>query len=490
MTNLNTLGTTSQDDEVQAMLASAENPAAQLTTPEVFNRPSVTVAIPDPLKSKLGGVSDHIRNSLEETLLNQAIQNWSALQATMVQSFGELNTVGPQRFPLEHFLRDALEIIGMALRSHSMANVASADTSSAQVSLGLNPRATENLSTPRMMMKMLQIIEKISNVTREEAEQRKLYVAKIESIRRDKIQFGEKLRITPADTVENRAIRSGLELDISRMGPQITAIEDQITKLDKRVADIAVAVGKILNVHYQPENLSATVDGFIQAVRDVPTVASKVSPKELSKLSGNPSLSFAVELPKVEKVESAQSEASTVRPPVSAKKAPVRSTPRRTPARTPAVTSPFTFAADRVEALPEGARLLGAITLPSGMRVRVYSGNPEALEQVVAGLSSGVHVVTYVPPAAQASSESDERKMAAANVATEYVRENIELYATRYEEYTGTELPLESRGHVKIFSSGGSVLYLNDFPVGMFDENGAPLPEKDLVDYLRLLYRS
>ncbi|MCX6733954.1 MAG: hypothetical protein NTX63_04015 [Candidatus Peregrinibacteria bacterium] len=491
MATTNTIDTTAQDDETQAMLAAAGNHEDQLMTPDVFNRPSVTVSIPDQLRTRLTGVSDHIRTSLEETLLDQAVQNWSALQATIVQSFGELNTVGPQRFPLENFLQDALEIIGMALRSHSMANVASADVSSAQVSLGLNPRATENLSTPRMMMKLLQIIEKINSVTLEEANQRKLYVARIESIKRDRIQSEEKLRTTPADTVENRAIRAALELDISRMGPQIAATEDQIAKLDKRVADIAVAAGKILNVHYQPENLSATVDGFIQAVRDVPTVASKVSPKELSKLSGNPSLSFTVELPKVEKAEVVSLEAPTIRPPAAAKKAPVRSTPRRTPTRSPAFTSPFTFAADQVEALPEGARLLGTIKLPSsGMRVRVYSGSANALEQVVAGLSSGVHVVTYIPPAAQNSPESDEQKMAAANVATEYARDNIELFATRYEQYTGTDLPLESRGHVKIFSSGGSVLHLNDFPVGLFDEKGAPLPEKDLVDYLRLLYRS
>lgn len=471
MTNLSNLGTTPQDDEVQAMLASAGNPADQLTTPEVFNRPSVMVAIPEPLKAKLGDVSDHIRNSLEETLLDQAIQNWSALQATMVQSFGELHTVGPQRFPLEYFLRDALEIIGMALRSHSMANVASADTSSAQVSLGLNPRSTENLSAPRMMMKLLQIIEKISNVTLEEAEQRKLYVAKIDSIKRDKIQFGEKLRITPADTVENRAIRSGLELDISRMGPQITAIEDQITKLDKRVADIAVAAGKILNVHYQPENLSATVDGFIQAVRDVPTVASKVSPKELSKLSGNPSLSFTVELPRIEKAEAVSAETPVIRPPTAVKKAPVR-----TPAKS------------KEKVLPRGARLLGTLRLPSsGMRVRVYSGNADALEQVVAGLRPGTQFAAYIPPATQ-SYERDDRKKAAGFAAIEYAKGNIELFVTRYEKYTGTQLPAQSQGYVNTFSNGGPVFYLDEFPVGVFDENGAPLPEESLVEFLILLY--
>ncbi len=464
MTTTNTVNFSSQYDEAQAMLAAAGSPEDQLMTPEVFNRPSVTVSIPDQLQAKLVGVSDHIRNSLEETLLDQAVQNWSALQATMVQSFGELHTVGPQRFPLENFLQDALEIIGMALRSHSMANVASADATSAQVSLGLNPRATENLSTPRMMMKLLQIIEKISNVTLEEANQRKLYVAKIDGIKRDQVQLEAKLIMIPADTVENRAIRSSLELDISRMSPQITATEDQIAKLDKRVADIAVAAGKILNVHYQPENLSATVDGFIQAVRDVPTVASRVSPKELSKLSGNPSLSFAVELPKVKKAEAVSLETSTVRPPAAVKKAPVRTQAKR-----------------REEVLPKGARLLGTIRLPSsGMRVRVYSGSANALEQVVAGLRPGTQVAAYIPPAAQNGPEFDERKEAAGLAAVEYAKGNIELFATRYEKHTGTELPLKSQGYVQIFPTSGPVFYLNDFPVGVFDEDGVLLPEEEL----------
>lgn len=468
MTTTNTIDTTSRDDETQAMLAAAGNPEDQLMTPNVFNRPSVAVSIPDQLQSRLSGVSDHIRTSLEETLLDQAVQNWSALQATMVQSFGELNAVGPQRFPLEYFLRDALEIIGMALRSHSMAHVASADATSAQVSLGLNPRATENLSAPRMMMKLLQIIEKISNVNPEEANQRKLYVAKIDGIKRDQVQLEAKLKMIPADTVENRAIRSALELDISRMGPQITATEEQIVKLDKRVADVAadivVVVGKILNVHYQPENLSATVDGFIQAVRDVPTVASRVSPKELSKLSGNPSLSFTVELPKIEKASVVSSEIPTVRPPVAVKKAPVR-TPTK-PAK---------------EALPHGARLLGAVTLPSsGMRVRVYSGNINALERVVAGLHPNTQVAVYVPPATREIPELDERKRTAAMTAVAYARENIELFATRYEKLTGTELPPTSQGYVQIFPTSGPVFYLNDFPVGVFDEDGVLLPEEEL----------
>lgn len=486
MTTTNTVNFSSQDDEAQAMLAAAGNPEDQLMTSDVFNRPSVMVSIPDQLQTKLVGVSDHIRNSLEETLLDQAVQNWSALQATMVQSFGELHTVGPQRFPLENFLQDALEIIGMALRSHSMAHVASADARSAQVSLGLNPRATENLSAPRMMMKLLQIIEKICAVTLEEANQRKVYVAKIESIRRDKTQSEERLVMTPADTVENRGIRTALELDISRMGPQIAAVEEQITKLDRRVADIAITAGKILNVHYQPENLSATIDGFIQAVRDVPTVASKVSPKELSKLSGNPSLSFDIELPKVEKVQVTPSETSVVRPPVSAKKTPVRA-PTRTPTSVAVSDSSSRFSFRNPirpgEAFPAGARLLDTIINPeTGMRVRVFSGPASAMERMLSTLPAN-SVAAYIAP----SEENDSKRKAAGMAAIAHAKENTAMYAIRYEKYAKSPLPTGSYGYVKTYLDSNPIFFLNDFPVGMFDENGAPLPEEELVAFLRIL---
>lgn len=458
---------TSQDDDAQMMRAVGEAPDQQLAAFDSPRRPSVTVSIPDQLKTKLAGVSDHVRNSLETALLDQAIADWSALQTTMVQSFGELNTVGPQRFPLENFLRDALESIGIALRSHSMANVASVDVHSAQVSLGLNPRATENLSSPRMMMKLLQIIEKIYSVTLEETNQRRVYVTKIDGIKRDKVQLEEKLKNAPADTVENRAIRSALELDILRMGPQITATEDQITKLDRRVADVAVATGKILNVHYQPEKLSDTVEGFIQAIRDVPTVASRISPKELSRLSGNPSLTFTIELPKIEKFEAVQPATPIVRPPASAKKAPVR-----TPTK-------------NREVLPKGARLLGKVKLPSGARARIFSGSLDALDRVVGSLRSGsLAVMVYTPPATELDLEKDPVVIAA----KEYIDNNRALYADRYERFQGTPLTAGARGTLETYENGGPIFFLNNFPVGVFDKKGAPLPEEDLIAFLQLLY--
>lgn len=493
MTNVATANSadfTSQDDGTQMMLAASEASDQQLAAFDSSNRPTVTVSISNQLQPKLAGVSEHIRDSLETTLLERAIEDWCALQTSLVQSFGELNTVGPQRFPLENFLRDALESVSAALRSHSMANVASADDSVAQVSLGLNPQATENLSSPRMMMKLLQIIEKVYGITLEEANQRKVYVAKIESIERDKAQLQKKLLTVPADTVENRAIRSALELDILRMDPQVVAVQGQINKLDRRVSDIAIATGRILNVHYQPEKLAETFEGFIQAVRDVPTVASKVSPKELSKLSGNPSLSFTIELPKVEKVEAIQSETPVVRPPVAAKKASVH--PSRRSEAPAARALPYTFASRERDLLPNGARSLGIVRLPSGKSVQIITGKLKALEQVVAGLRPGTPFAAYVPSASDigtAVSKADLEKDIVASGIVKYIENNRDLYAGRYEKLTGTQLPAQSRGVLETYESGGPIFFLNDFPVGMFDFDGTPLPEENLVEFLALLYR-
>lgn len=285
-------------------------PATVATSANVLeNRSRVPLVVPEDVKRKVGDVSAHVQDRLETELIAQAVDVWKDLQIKLIQSFEELNVpgspqrvplIGPQRFPLEDFLRDALDQVGSALMTMGAARITDLNGSLAEVSLGFDRQAVPGNAEPRNLLRLLQIIERVRRLTDEDASKRVAYVAQLQTLEAQKLQLVEKRKGIVGGNHTNDPILRDIDRDILRNDAEAAKLRTAIINIDnsKLIPSLTALTGKMLNAPYQPGRLSETVASFVQAVREVPLVASRVSPKELDKLPGDISLQVKVDLPK------------------------------------------------------------------------------------------------------------------------------------------------------------------------------------------------
>lgn len=442
---------------------------SHIQTDVVTNKPSVAVVVPESLSKRFGDIAQHVRGRLEESLLRQAIGDWKALQGKMIRSFAAKKSSPSTVFDTETFLSDALRIIEEALESHGVANVTATDATSAQVTLSLNPRAAADLSTPRMLMKLLQIIQRVHQLTYEAEGQRATYNARLVTFQSERDDLQARYDRTPDGGHVNGPIRRDLELQISRLDTQIVDVKNSLARLDRRDMDDILAIGRILNVPYLPQRLPEVANAFIESVRSVPTVASRVSPKELDKLTGNPTLTFSVDLPKRAAEPSLQPIREVRLPPGARDRKP---TPRSTPAARPSLTP---------ELRPKEVLYINVPGL-GRVRARMYTGSPDALQALADGLKPGQMAVAI----GRQMSSSESLRNTALRLAKQYIHDNPGVYAQVYELQSG--IPIRD-GCVCTVEDYGDIIFakFDGVPVGAFDLSGHPLSENDLRLYLAAL---
>ncbi len=459
--------------------AAARSPAPAVThaaidaasqTDTLASRSHVSLVVPDDVKRKVGDISAHVQDRLETELIAQAVDAWKALQIMLVQSFAELNVpgspqrvplIGPQRFPLEDFLRDALDQVGSALMNMGAARVTTLSGSLAEVSLGFDRQAVPGNAEPRNALRLLQIIERIRRLTDEDANKRVAYVAQLQALEADKLRLAtRRASVPPGDNHVNDPIRRDIDRDIARNDAEIVKVRTAITNIDnsKLIPSLTTLVGKMLNTPYQPGQLSQTVAAFIQAVREVPLVASRVSPNELGKLPGDISLQISVDLPEPKLEQPAELSSRTVSSRPSFSKSvsvrPFKIRKGRSTSLNPKPNSSRDDSFDFIRFSPTNIIVLNSDKLFKGSKGTGISrfderGKPRSTDDIINDLFS-------------------------------YVEAHIDQYVPVYEVLTGT-FPVSGSLMRIEFIGDGYIVYINNIPSGSFSDDLLPMSMDNMI---------